>query len=144
MLVKSRLVIPSHFEINKKADPKMSDAGFELRSIMHKSGWTQSQIADELGVSTAAVNQWAKRGIPAARAIDIANLTQAPLEVCERAVYQPPPRRATPRYNHGYQSYADVGEDILVCKAALDEYQIASVDVKFVTELIKRLGKKRL
>ena len=123
---------------------QMKDAGFEFRSIMHKSGWTQSQVADELGVSTAAVNQWAKRGIPAARAIDIANLTQAPLEVCEGAVYQPPPRRVTPRYNHGYQSYANVGEDILVCKAALDDYQIASEDVKFVTELIKRLGKKRL
>ena len=122
----------------------MKDAGFEFRSIMHKTGWNQSQIAEALLVSTAAVNQWAKRGLPAGRVIDIAGLTKASLDTCEGAVYQPPPRRVTPRYNHGYASYANTGERLEVCRRALDEYQLTATDVEMVTALIKRLGAKRL
>jgi transcriptional regulator with XRE-family HTH domain len=122
----------------------MNDAGFEFRRVLHMSKWTQSDVAMELGVSTAAVNQWAKRGIPAGRVIDIQRLTEAPLADVEAAVYNPPPKRPTPRYDRGYQSYAKSGESREVLLRVLDEWVLQDEDIKLVTAMVKRLGRKKI
>lgn len=122
----------------------MNDAGFEFRRVLHMSKWTQSDVAMELGVSTAAVNQWAKRGIPAGRVIDIQRLTEAPLADVEACVYNPPPKRPTPRYDRGYQSYANAGESREVLLRVLDEWVLQDEDMKLVTAMVKRLGRKKI
>lgn len=122
----------------------MNDAGFEFRRVLHVSGWSQSEVSIELGVSTAAVNQWTKRGIPAGRVLDIQKLTQQPIEQIEGAVYQPPAKRATPRYDRGFLSYQNAGESVDVIKTLLDDYVMHEEDCKLVASLVRRLGRKKV
>jgi predicted transcriptional regulator len=122
----------------------MNDAGFEFRRVLHVSGWSQSEVSLELGVSTAAVNQWTKRGMPAGRVLDIQKLTQQPIEQIEGCVYQPPAKRPTPRYDRGFLSYQNAGEMVDVIKRLLDEYTLQEEDAKLIASMLRRLGRKKV
>ena len=122
----------------------MHDAGFKFRRVLHVSGWSQSEVSVELGVSTAAVNQWTKRGIPAGRVLDIQKLTEAPIEQIEACVYQPPVKRPTPRYDRGFLSYQNAGEVVDVIKRLLDEYALQEEDAKLIASMVRRLGRKKM
>lgn len=122
----------------------MNDAGFEFRRVLHVSGWSQSEVSVELGVSTAAVNQWTKRGIPAGRVLDIQKLTEAPIEQIEACVYQPPAKRPTPRYDRGFLSYKNAGEVVDVIKRLLDDYVLQEEDAKLIASMVRRLGRKKM
>lgn len=127
----------------KKGKP-MNDAGFEFRRVLHVSGWSQSEISVELGVSTAAVNQWTKRGIPAGRVLDIQKLVQSPIDQIEACVYHPPAKRPTPRYDRGFLSYQNAGEVVEVIKRLLDEYALQEEDAKLIASMLRRLGRKKM
>jgi len=122
----------------------MNDAGFEFRRILHLSRWTQLDLSVELGVSSAAVNQWTKRGIPAGRVLDIAKITDTPLEQVEKAVYNPPPKRPTPRYDRGYESYVKAGESMEILVRTLEEWALQDEDIQLLLVLVKRLGRKKI
>jgi len=122
----------------------MNDAGFEFRRILHRSRWTQLDLSVELGVSSAAVNQWTKRGIPAGRVLDVSTITGTPLEEVEKAVYNPPAKRPTPRYDRGYESYIKAGESMEVLHRHLDEWALQDEDIKLIISMVKRLGRKKV
>lgn len=49
-----------------------------LKELFHSSGVTLANIAREIGVNKSALTRWAKRKIPAERAVDIARVTGIP------------------------------------------------------------------
>ena len=66
----------------------MNQEGISFRRLLKRHGYSQSKVAEHCDISTAAVAQWAKRGIPASRVMTISRLLDATPSDVERCVYQ--------------------------------------------------------
>ena len=78
----------------------MNQEGISFRRLLQLHGSSQSKVAEHCDISTAAVAQWAKKGIPAARVTAISGLLDAPPSVVERCVYQQKQRGARERSDY--------------------------------------------
>jgi predicted transcriptional regulator len=66
----------------------MNQEGISFRRLLMLHGSSQSKVAAHCDISTAAVAQWAKKGIPASRVMTISKLLDATPSDVERCVYQ--------------------------------------------------------
>jgi transcriptional regulator with XRE-family HTH domain len=66
----------------------MNSQAINFRRLLELRGSSQSEIAEHFDISTAAVAQWAKKGIPANRVMGISKLLDEPPSVVEQCVYK--------------------------------------------------------
>ena len=118
----------------------IKDPGLEFRRLVSRTGWTQAQIADSLGLSQASVSQWASKGVPAGRALELARLLSVPIEDVEVAVYLPPRPRKRQRapYRVIEMEGSEAAKERLV--SLLNESSMPTSDLELLIALVQRMN----
>lgn len=111
----------------------MTEAGRNFRKCLNfQRPVTQTEVADTLKVTTSAVNQWARKGIPKDRAAAIMAITGAPEDMVESAIYE----------GIDLSIYADAErrqKNLAAILEQTDRYQLEGEDLDTLYNLVFRL-----
>ncbi|MEL0325436.1 MAG: helix-turn-helix transcriptional regulator [Burkholderiaceae bacterium] len=118
----------------------MSQEGIGFKRLLVHSGVSQSDVAQHFNVSQASVSQWANKGIPGARLLELSRLLDVPPSEVEKCVYQP--RMNTSRRRTDYRLRALDGsayeKEQLINE--LQNHDFTTADLHLIRRMVERLS----
>ena len=118
----------------------MRDPGLEFRRLISRTGWTQAIIAHELGISQASLSQWAAKGCPASRAIELARLLEVDIEKIEPCIYRPAPKKPRPRAPYSTLAFEGIEEATEALILRIRNARLTKYDLQLLSTLTDRLS----
>ena len=118
----------------------MNNEAQNFRRLLDRHGSSQSKVAEHCDISTAAVAQWAKKGIPANRVMAISKLLDVPPSVLERCVYQQKQRGSRERSDYRLRAMDGSGfeKEQLINEIIIHDFTTA--DLHLIRRMAERLS----